>query len=82
MSKIVSTTPLLAAQSVSVPSKSGGAGLFAGIFMLLNTKAGEGAETAGHGFPAMADIMASNNPEDEQSGMNAPQKKPQRLWQP
>jgi flagellar hook-length control protein FliK len=73
MSKIGSTTPLLAAQSSSlVPSKSGeagaDAGLFAGIFMLLNTKAGEGAETAGHGFPAMADIMASNNPEDEQSG--------------
>ena len=73
MSKIVSTTPLSAAQSSSlVPSKSGEAGaeagLFAGIFMLLNTKAGEGAETACHGFPAMTDIMASNNPEDEQSG--------------
>ena len=73
MSKIGSTTPLSAAQSSSlVPSKSGeagaDAGLFAGIFMLLNTKAGEGAETAGHGFPAMADIMASNNPEDGQSG--------------
>ena len=73
MSKIGSTTPLSAAQSSSlVPSKSGeagaDAGLFAGIFMLLNTKAGEGAETAGHSFPDMADIMASNNPEDGQSG--------------
>ena len=73
MSKIGSTTPLSAAHSSSlVPSKSGeagaDAGLFAGIFMLLNTKAGEGAETAGHGFPAMADIMASNNPEDGQPG--------------
>ena len=73
MSKIGSTTPLLAAQSSSlVPSKSGeagaDAGLFAGIFMLLNTKVGEGVETVGHGFPAMADFMASNNPEDEQSG--------------
>jgi flagellar hook-length control protein FliK len=73
MSKIGSTTPLAAAQSSSlVPLKSGeagaDAGLFAGIFMLLNTKSGEGAETAGPGLPAMADIMASNNPEDGQPG--------------
>ena len=73
MSKIVSTTPLAAAQSSSlVPLKSGeagaDAGLFAGIFMLLNTKSGEGVETAGPGLPAMADIMASNNPEDGQPG--------------
>ena len=73
MSKIGSTTPLAAAQSSSlVPLKSGeagaDAGLFAGIFMLLNTKSGEGAETAGAGLPAMADIMASNNPEDGQPG--------------
>ena len=73
MSKIGSTTPLSAAQSSSlVPLKSGetqaDAGLFAGIFMLLNTKAGEGAETAGHSFPAIGDIMVSNNPEDGQPG--------------
>gem|GEM_PF-1471476 len=73
MSKIGSTTPLAAAQSSSlVPLKSGearaGAGLFAGIFMLLNTKAGEGEETVGAGLPAMPDIMASNNPEDGQPG--------------
>ena len=73
MSKIGSTTPLAAAQSSSlVPLKSSeagaDAGLFAGIFMLLNTKSGEGAETAGAGLPAMADIMASNNPEDGQPG--------------
>jgi len=73
MSKIGSTTPLAAAQSSSlVPLKSGeagaDAGLFAGIFMLLNTKAGEGEETVGAGLPAMPDIMASNNPEDGQPG--------------
>ena len=73
MSKIGSTTPLAAAQSGSLmPLKTGeagaDAGLFAGIFMLLNTKSGEGAETAGPGLPAMADIMASNNPEDGQPG--------------
>ena len=73
MSKIGSTTPLAGAQSSSlVPVKSGeadaDAGLFAGIFMLLNTKAGEGEETAGFGLPAIADIMVSNNPEDGQLG--------------
>jgi len=73
MSKIGSTTSLAAAQSGSLkPLKSGeagaDAGLFTGIFMLLNTKSGEGAETAGPGLPAMADIMASNNPEDGQPG--------------
>ena len=73
MSKIGSTTPLAAAQSGSLMRLKSGeagadAGLFAGIFMLLNTKSGEGAETAGAGLPAMADIMASNNPEDGQPG--------------
>ena len=73
MSKIGSTTPLAAAQSSSlVPLKSGeadaDAGLFAGIFMLLNTKAGEGEETADFGLPAIANIRASNNPEDGQAG--------------
>ena len=77
MSKIGSTTPLAAAQSGSLlPLKSGeagaDAGLFAGIFMLLNTKSGEGAETAGAGLPAMADIMASNNPEDGQPSKERP----------
>ena len=37
-------------------------------FMLLNTKAGEGEETADFGLPAIANIRASNNPEDGQPG--------------
>ena len=36
-------------------------------FYVAEHKSSEGAETAGHGFPAMADIMASN-PEDGQLG--------------
>ena len=73
MSKIVSTTPHAAAQSSSLASLKSGeagadAGLFAGIFLLLNTKAGEGKETAGPGLPAIPEIIASNTLEDGQPG--------------
>ena len=73
MSKIGSTMPPAAAQSSSLaPGKSGGAGadagMFAGIFTLLNAQAGEGGEAGDLAVPAMADIIAPNSPEDGQPG--------------